>query len=87
MMSLSADEENASQVRALAFQKLYDLLRWLKVQLNTVKDGEYLLKDPDQRAHFLYAIGKIELFQKNPTIVTVPAPLSLPPGAPIGMYD
>jgi hypothetical protein len=87
MMSLIADEDNTPQVRALAFQKLYDLLRWLKVQLNTVKDGEYLLADPDQRAHYLYAVGKIEQFQKDPTKITLPAPLSAPPGAPIGMYD
>jgi hypothetical protein len=87
MMSLVADENNASQVRALAFLKLDELKRWLKRQMNTVKDGEHLVTDPDQRAHFLYAVGKIELFQKDPSKITLPVPLSSPPGAPIGMYD
>jgi hypothetical protein len=87
MMSLVADENNASQVRALAFLKLEELKRWLKWQMNTVKNGEHLVTDPDQRAHFLYAVGKIELFQKDPSKITLPVPLSSPPGAPIGMYD
>jgi hypothetical protein len=87
LMSLVADEENSSQVRALAFMKLEELKRWLRVQLNTRRTGEYVLRDSDQRAHFLYAVGKIELFQKDPSIITLPSPLSSPPGAPIGMYD
>ncbi len=87
MMSLVAYENNAPQVRALAFMKMEELKNWLKWQLNVRKDGEYLVTDPDQRAHFLYAIGKIELFQKDPSKITLPAPMSAPPGAPIGMYD
>jgi len=87
MMSLVASGDSASQVRALAFAKLEELKNWLKWQMNTVKDGKYLMTDPDQRAHFLYAVGKIELFQKDPSKITLPAPQSAPPGAPIGMYD
>lgn len=87
VMALVADEDNASQVRALAFMRLEELKNWLKWQMNTVKDGEYLVADPSQRAHFLYAIGKIELFQKDPSKITLSAPLSSPPGAPIGMVD
>jgi hypothetical protein len=87
IMSLVANEDNASQVRALAFMKLEELKNWLKRQLNTTVDRKPLLADPDQRAHFLYAVGKIELFQKDPSKITLPAPLSAPPGAPIGMYD
>lgn len=87
MMGLVAGDDNAPQVRALAFMKLEELKNWLKRQLNTIKNGEYLLTDPDQRAHFLFAVGEIELFQKDPAKITVPAPLSAPPGAPIGMYD
>jgi len=87
MMGLVAGEENAPQVRALAFQKLDELKRWLKQELNTVKDSKYVLTDSDQRAHFLYAVGKIELFQRDPSKIAIPAPQSAPPGAPIGMYD
>jgi len=87
MMGLAADEDNASQVRALAFTKLVELKNWLTWQLSTVKEEEYLVASPDQRAHFLYAVGKIESFQKDPTKITLPAPQSAPPGAPIGMHD
>ncbi len=87
MMSLVADEETAPQVKALAFMGLEELKNWLKWQLSTVKNGKYLLTDTEQRAHFLYAVGKIEVFQKDPSRVTLPAPQSAPPGAPIGMYD
>jgi len=87
MMSLVADKDNASQVRALAFAKLEELKNWLKWQMNTVKEGEYLVTDPGQKAHFLFAIAKIESFQKDPSKITLPAPRSAPPGAPIGMYD
>ena len=87
VMALIAEEDNASQVRALAFMKLEELKGWLKRQVNTVKDGEYLVADPGQRAHFLYAIGKIELFQKDPSKITLPAPLFPPPGAPISTRD
>lgn len=87
LMSLAADDANASQVRALSFHKIDALKRWLRQQLNTVKEDKYVLSDPDQRAHFLYAVGKIELFQKDPSKITLPTPLSAPPGAPIGMYD
>ncbi len=87
MMSLAADEDNAPQVRALAFSKLEELKEWLKQKMNTMIDRKPLLTDPDQRANFLYTIGRIELFQKDPTKITLPAPLSAPPGAPIGMYN
>lgn len=87
MMGLAADEDNASQVRALAFSRLEELKNWLGRQLATVKEGEFLVKDPDQRAHFLYAAAKIESFQKDPSKITLPEPQSAPPGAPIGMFD
>jgi hypothetical protein len=87
MMGLVVNGESAPQVRAMAFMKLEELKNWLRWQLNMRKDGDLVVQDPDQRAHFLFAIGKIELFQRNPTKITVPSPMSAPPGAPIGMYD
>jgi hypothetical protein len=87
MMSLAAGEDNASQVRALAFTKLVELKRWMEWQANSTINQKPLLADPDQRAHFVYAVGRIELFQKDPSKITLPVPMSAPPGAPIGMYD
>jgi hypothetical protein len=87
IMSLVAGEDNASQVRALAFTKLEELKRWMRWQVNSMIDNKPMLADPNQRAHFVYAIGRIELFQKDPSIITLPAPMSAPPGAPIGMYN
>ncbi len=87
LMSLAADERNAPQVRAIAFAKLDGLNRWLKGQINRKIDSLSFTEDANQRAHFIYASGKIDLFQKDPTKITLPAPLYPPPGPPIGMVD
>ena len=44
-------------------------------------------KDIEQKAHYSYSYLFIEQFQKNPEGFEIPATLSAPPGAPIGMYD
>jgi hypothetical protein len=87
LMSLASDEGNAPQVRAIAFAKLDELNKWLKQQVDRWIDRKPFLADPNQRANFIYASAKIDLFQKDPTKITLPAPLSPPPGAPIGTVD
>ncbi len=87
LMSLASEERNASQVRALAFAKLDELNMWLKQQVSSWTDGKQFLADSNLKAHFVYAAAKIDLFQKDPTKITLPAPLSPPPGAPIGSLD
>ncbi len=87
LMSLASEERNAPQVRALAYAKLDELNAWLKQQVHRGIDEKPFVSDPNQRAHFMYASAKIELFQKDPTKIPLPVPLSPPPGAPIGMLD
>ncbi|MFW6160198.1 MAG: zinc-dependent metalloprotease [Acidobacteriota bacterium] len=87
LMSLAAREGNAPQVRALALAKLDELKWWLKNRIDRSINGKPPVEDTNQKAHFIYAVSKIDLFQKDPTKITLPAPLSPPPGAPIGVVD
>ncbi len=87
LMSLAASEESAPQVRAIASLKLEELKKWLHRQLDAARSGKHIPEDTHQRAHFYFAVSQITLFQRDPTRVMLPAPLSSPPGAPIGMHD
>jgi hypothetical protein len=80
LMGLAVEERTSSQVRAVALLKLEELKEWLSGQLSQ-------LDDKNQKAHFLYALSQIGLFQKDPESFKLTMPLSPPPGAPIGMYD
>jgi hypothetical protein len=75
LMNLTANEQAASQVRAIGYEKLDELKTWLKTQMT---------RNTDQKAHFVYAISEIERFQKDPKQIHVTPPLEIPPGAPIG---
>jgi len=76
LMRLSSNEKTASQVRAVATTKLNELKEWLVLQLGVVKDE-------DQKAHYLYAVSQIKVFQENPEKVKLTAPLAIPKGPPI----
>jgi hypothetical protein len=80
LMGLAVEERTSSQVRAIAFLKLEELKEWLFGQIGKVSDK-------NQKAHFLYALAQINLFQKDPESFKLTMPLSPPPGAPIGMYN
>ena len=75
LMNLTANEQAASQVRAIGYEKLDELRTWLKTQMG---------KNSDQKAHFVYAISEIDRFQKDPKQIHLTPPLEVPPGAPIG---
>jgi hypothetical protein len=79
-MTLAADENASTHVRAVACLKLEELRNWLSKKINSTKDES-------QRAHYFYAASQIKLFQDDPNKVKLTAPLSPPPGAPIGMYN
>jgi hypothetical protein len=80
LMTLAADENASTYVRAVACLKLEELRNWLSKRINSTKDES-------QRAHYFYAASQIKLFQDDPNKVKLTAPLSPPPGAPIGMYN
>jgi len=77
LMSLSSMERTTPQVRALATLKLSELKNWLATESKSVKD-------PDQRAQYLFAFAEIERFLQDPKKVSIPRPVEAPPGQPIG---
>ncbi len=79
LMNLSANDKAAPQVRAISYQKLDQLKGWLNVQLKS-------LQNPDQKAHFQFAVSEITRFQENPKELHLTPPLDPPPGAPIGCW-
>jgi hypothetical protein len=77
LIGLAADKNASPQVRALALLKLDELKNWLNSERKSTGDE-------NQKAHFLFGEKMIEQFQWNPESFVPPAPLAVPPGAPIG---
>jgi len=77
LLGLATDKTASPQVRAIALLKLDELKEWLTGQIDTTNDI-------NQKAHFLFGEKMIAQFQKNPESFVPPAPLAIPPGAPIG---
>ena len=77
-MHLTADEDATPQVRAVAQNKLGELLTWLKTRLSRVQKN-----DEAQSAHYQYAIAAIARFLENPTEVELSPPAVMPDGSPI----
>jgi hypothetical protein len=78
LMKLAVNEKTAPSVRATASLKLDDLKTWLNENMESVKDE-------NQKAHYFQAVWQINLFQDNPDMIKLAAPLTPPQGAPIGM--
>jgi hypothetical protein len=78
LMHLAADEDATPQVRAVAQNKLSELLTWLKTRLSRVQKN-----DEAQSAHYQYAIAAIARFLENPTEVELSPPAVMPDGSPI----
>jgi hypothetical protein len=75
LMALAADESAATQARAIALSRIEDLKAFLTAPV----------ADPDQRAHFRFALTQIKKFQEDPKQMHFPKPVEPPPGQPIGM--
>ncbi len=80
LMALSANEQAAVQVRAIAALKLEQLRDWLATDQSGAKDEE-------ERAHVFAAISQIVQFQKDPKQISVAPPAEPPDGPPIGTDD
>lgn len=77
LMRLVQDDDASAQTRAIALLRLDDLRGWL--------DGKRKsLKDDGTKAAYLLASVQIAEFVKNPKTASVPKPLAVPPGQPIG---
>src|SRR5208337_4445209 len=77
LMSLSANDHAAEQVRAIASLKLHELT----IYLNSQQTSPSATLDP---AHLFFALKQIDFFEKNPKAPAVPAPVEPPDGPPIG---
>jgi Met-zincin/Domain of unknown function (DUF5117) len=80
LINLAANEKAAAQVRAIAYEELDELKKWLNDRVKGTTQSE-------QKAHFVFAASEIERFQKNPKEIHLTPPLEPPPGAPIGCGD
>ena len=77
LMALASQEEAAGQVKAIALLKLFDLEAWLKGNIPAFTDTA-------QQAHFTFALTEIERFRRSPSSLSLPRPLPMPAGSPIG---
>ncbi|MGH7125912.1 MAG: zinc-dependent metalloprotease, partial [Stellaceae bacterium] len=78
LMSLAADDNASSQVRAIASLKLDELKTWLEQQLPQTQDEGW-------RAADFYNAQRIKQFQLNPKDFDLTRPATPPDGMPIGM--
>ncbi len=77
LMALAADNRAAGQARAVAAQKLDDLMKWLESRGRTVENETW-------QAHYNFAAAQIAKFQEDPSKLPLPQPLAPPDGPPIG---
>lgn len=77
LMLLAADDQAATQVRAIAALKIDQLKKWLTKQLDHAGDER-------QKAHMKFAIAQIGRFQRNPKHIHLTRPVPPPAGSPIG---
>ncbi|ELR73650.1 hypothetical protein C900_02054 [Fulvivirga imtechensis AK7] len=78
LMGLAVDKDASEQVKAIAYLKIDQLKNWLQSRLNS-QQGDA------QKAHYTFAIRKIEQFQDDPEKFELVKPLDPPAGSPIGM--
>lgn len=77
LIELAVNPEAATQVRAIAYLKVQELGRWLPYELGRTNDEA-------RRAHYVFALARIERLRKEPGNPLPSKPLTPPPGQPIG---
>jgi hypothetical protein len=78
MLRLAADTHASEAVKAITFDQLMRLQQWLGRRIIARNHTE------SQRAHYQWAMQKIERFVKNPVEYEMSEQLTPPPGSPIG---
>ena len=74
---LGADAEADTQVRAIAFDAVIELDRWLEVRIGQENDRHW-------RAHYRLARHRIEQVRRDPAALDGIVPVESPPGSPVG---
>ena len=77
LMVLAMNKEADSQVRAIALDAVNRLDDWLTLPANSESSSQW-------RAHYGYARYQIEQLRNDPSSVEQYAPVTVPPGEPIG---
>jgi hypothetical protein len=77
LMALAANDRAAGQARAVAAQKLDEVMKWLESRGRTVESETW-------QAHYNFAASQIAKFQEDPSKLPLPAPPAPPDGPPIG---
>ena len=75
LLRLAFDQNASGEVRALALDAVKGLDAWLKKQSP---------RDATWRAHYTFALYEIEKVLHNPALLESTAPVTVPPGSPIG---
>ena len=77
LLGLAAETGASDNVRGEALLKINELKDWM--------NGKMSGASPKQKASMYFALLQIKEFEKDPNKFQLPNPLSMPPGAPIGM--
>ena len=80
MMSLAANKTASPQCRALTILKIAELKSWLTAQAKHSKDAS-------RKAHILFGLQQIKMFEDDPDELDLPRPIEPPDGPPIGVFD
>jgi hypothetical protein len=67
LMALVANQNAASQARAIALLKLEELAQWLKQAIPETTDS-------NQQAHYVFGMDQIKRFREDPTKLPLPQP-------------
>ena len=77
LMALAADDNVMSQVKAAAWLYLDEIKKEAEATFKTTNS-------PESKAHCLYQMQQIEIFEESPGSFKVPSAPALPDGSPIG---
>ncbi|MEK7484312.1 MAG: zinc-dependent metalloprotease [Planctomycetota bacterium] len=77
LMAIVTDPKSSSQIQSTSWLILEELENWLEEQTRKTQSQS-------QKAHYLFSISRLQRFLKDPSEVTLPKPLEMPMGAPIG---
>ena len=79
LLALAANTRAGENVRGEALLKINELKEWMNNKLAGAQ--------PRQKAALYFALSQIKEFENDPGKFQIAEPLSMPPGAPIGMPD
>jgi hypothetical protein len=79
LILLAANKNNATQVRAIAYNRLKEIKKWINSETEP-------FNNVDRVAHYSYMLGQINFYFAYPDRISIPVKQPVPAGAPIGSY-